>query len=322
MSDEPGYWYEDQRGRRYWHGPRFWTASIGSSIIEYVTDRPVAALGCLLPDGSRGTVIYAIQQEDGIEPQWLRPRADGSVQSGRVETTTNGVRFFDAQPRGYVASLYLLSGKPGRYIAGDGGGQRWQGPCKWVEMHGQAVIEIKFGHKCAVRGCLLPDGRRGSVISKEPVQELRDGEWLEIEHRWCRQLPDGSWNDGDLEIVENEIRFIEDPPRPRRRVGTPSPDDKPDLETDLLASARIADLVKDLRFATDLYRAMCNTDWSRNDRRWATTWRVAGEIVAHLRDLNESYNDFYCSGDEGVVADDVAAELAALGWTDAPYTYP
>jgi hypothetical protein len=138
----------------------------GSSSIEYVTDRPVSAIDCGLPDGSRGTVICAIQKEDGLEPQWLRPR------------------------------------------------------------------------------------------------------------------------------------------------------------TDLLASARIADLVKDLRFATDLYRAMCNTDWSRNDMGWATTWRVAGEIVAHLRDLNESYNDFYCSGDEGVVADDVAAELAALGWTEAPYKHP
>jgi hypothetical protein len=322
MGDEPGYWYEDQRGRRYWHGPRFWTAAIGPSIIEYVTDRPVAALGCLLRDGSRGTIIYAIQQEDGLEPQWLRPRADGSVQSGRIEITAAGICFVDAQPRGYVSSLYRLSGEPGRYIASDRGGHKWQGPCNWVEMHGHAVIEIVFDHKSAVRGCLLPDGARGSVVSKEPVRELRDGEWVEIEHRWRRPMSDGSWSDGDIEIGESDIRFIDDPPRAPRQLDTRSPDDTPDLETDLMASARIADLVKDIRFATDLYRAMCNTDWFRNGVQWATTWRVAGGIVAYLRDLNEDYNDFYCSGDEGIVADDVAAELAALGWNEAPYNYP
>lgn len=80
--------------------------------------------------------------------------------------------------------------------------------------------------------------------------------------------------------------------------------------------------MKDIRFATDLYRAMCNTDWYRNGLRWATTWRVAGGIVADLRDLNEDYLDFYCSEDEGDVADDVAAQLAGLGWTQGPYKNP
>ena len=81
-----------------------------------------------------------------------------------------------------------------------------------------------------------------------------------------------------------------------------------------MASLRIAELAKDICFATDLYRAMCNTEWRRNGRQWATTWRQAAAIVADLRDLNEDYTDFYCSDDEGAVSDEVAAELAALGW--------
>jgi hypothetical protein len=48
-----------------------------------------------------------------------------------------------------------------------------------VEAHGDAVIEITLGRTCAVRGCRLPDGTRGSVITGEPIHELRDGTWVD-----------------------------------------------------------------------------------------------------------------------------------------------
>jgi hypothetical protein len=260
-------------------GPRFWTATFGSSIIEYVTDKPVAALGCLLPDGTHGTVIYAVQEDDGLEPQWLRPRADRTVQSGRLDVTAGDVRFVDAPPRGYVSSFYRLSGKPGRWVAADRGGKKWHGPSIWVETHGHAVIVIMNGRKHAVRGCLMHDGTRGSVIAGEPIRELRDGEWVDLGERWRRPLADGSWNDGDVRIEEGDVRFIDAPRRTPRQLGTRSPDDAPDLEVDLMASPQIAELVKDIRFATDLYRAMCNTDWYRNGVHWATTWRaLAGSL--------------------------------------------
>src|SRR5262249_32111831 len=164
------------------------------------------------------------------------------------------------------------------------------------------VIEIMLGRRCAVRGCLLPDGTRGSVIAGEPIRNLRNGELVELGDRWRRPLPDGSWNDGNIQIAEGDVRVIDAPPRTPRQFSIRSPDDRPNLNADLMASPRIAELVKDIRFATDLYRAMCNTDWYRNGLHWATTWRVAGGIAADLRDLNEDCFAFYCSGDEGEVA--------------------
>ena len=322
MGNEPGHWIKDRKGRKYWVGPRFWTAQYGSSIIEYMTDRPTTALGCLLPDGTHGTVVYALQEDDGLEPQWLRPRSDGAVQSGRLDMTGGNVRFIDAPPRGYVSSFYRSSGEPGRWVPTGRGAKKWHGPSIWVEMHGHAVIEIMHGRKNVVRGRLLQDGTRGTVIACQPIRELRDGEWVELGDPWRRPLPDGSWNDGIIQIAEGDVRFVDAPPRMARQLGIRFPNDKPELEADLMASQRIAELVKDIRFATDLYRAMCNTDWYRNGLHWATTWRVAGGIAADLRDLNENYLDFYCSGDESDVAYDVAAELAALGWIEGPYKYP
>jgi hypothetical protein len=61
------------------------------------------------------------------------------------------------------------------------------------------------------------------------------------------------------------------------------------------------------------------------------TWRSAGGIVADLQDKGGDYMDWYCSGigdglgngdtdgsqnfvSEGTVTDEIAADLALLGW--------
>ncbi|HTO85833.1 MAG TPA: hypothetical protein VMQ73_26675 [Methylomirabilota bacterium] len=317
MSEPPGYWHEDRRGRKYWIGPRFWTATFGSSTIEYMTDRPLTAIDCFLPDASRGTVICALQGDTVDDPQWLRPLPDGGAQAGKLDVSASGLCFAETPPRADVASMYRLHGPPGRYVPVPGrvpGARRWQGPSISFEMHGAAVVEMACDSARVVHACHLPDGRRGSVFTKMTKMELREGRWEEIGPRWRRLLPDGSWNDGDVEITATDVRFIDGPSHARRQIGSRSADDAPDLEADLMASPRIAELVKDIWFATDLYRAMCNTEWHRNGHQWAATWRHAAGIVATLRDLNEGYLDFYCSDDEGTVSDDVAAELAALGW--------
>lgn len=68
--------------------------------------------------------------------------------------------------------------------------------------------------------------------------------------------------------------------------------------------------------ATEIYRAMCNVDWFHEDgSRFGCTWRSAGATVAELRGEGEDYLDYYCSGNEGYVADSVSGPLAERGWT-------
>ena len=70
----------------------------------------------------------------------------------------------------------------------------------------------------------------------------------------------------------------------------------------------------------------------RGDERFAAehgpvsvSWHHAGGVVADLRAKNHaqrasaSYLDYYCSGGDGTVSEEVAAELGALGWSSLPW---
>ena len=74
-------------------------------------------------------------------------------------------------------------------------------------------------------------------------------------------------------------------------------------------------------YAQNVYAALCNMQWQPlevipilKDETWACTWRSAGGIVADLRSKGEDYMDFYCSGGEGIVQDDIAEDFARIGW--------
>jgi hypothetical protein len=103
-------------------------------------------------------------------------------------------------------------------------------------------------------------------------------------------------------------------------------------------------------YAQNLYAAMCNRDFQRNDvwpvlknETWSASWRYAGGIVADMRGEGD-YMDWYCSGIQGelsaeelaemtaeqinrlqwykdnyvaesVVTDEIRADLLKLGWT-------
>ena len=102
-------------------------------------------------------------------------------------------------------------------------------------------------------------------------------------------------------------------------------------------------------YAQNLYAAMCNRDFQKNDvwpllanRTWSCSWRYAGGIVAHMAGEGD-YIDWYCSGirgelseeernsmsaesitrcewmnehfvGEGYVTDEIRADLLKLGW--------
>ena len=73
--------------------------------------------------------------------------------------------------------------------------------------------------------------------------------------------------------------------------------------------------------ATELYRAMSNMRWKHvtTGTEWSCSWRYAGGVVAQLRSVGEGYMDFYCSGGEGSVSDEVKDMMASLGWEPFPW---
>jgi hypothetical protein len=95
------------------------------------------------------------------------------------------------------------------------------------------------------------------------------------------------------------------------------------FERELLNNPDIMNLVMDETFAKNLYAALCNKIWVKDGEEFSASWRYAGGVVAHLRNvsggLNEEYLDFYLSGHEGEVFPDVSDALCKLGWTSKDY---
>ena len=72
---------------------------------------------------------------------------------------------------------------------------------------------------------------------------------------------------------------------------------KADLEQDLLKTTYIIDKCKNSEtYSQNLYAAMCNNLFYKNDEEWSCSWRYAGGLVADLRNMGEDYLDWYCSG--------------------------
>jgi hypothetical protein len=69
--------------------------------------------------------------------------------------------------------------------------------------------------------------------------------------------------------------------------------------------------MEDYDFAKKIYANLCNLVWYDyvNDEAISHSWRGAGGFVASIRnesfDLREGYMDFYCSGEEGEVDEEV-----------------
>ena len=86
------------------------------------------------------------------------------------------------------------------------------------------------------------------------------------------------------------------------------------FEDDLL---KLKDKIDILNYANELYGALCNMRWQRIDDEesvYSCTWRFAGGMIAKIRDVDESYLDFYCNGNEGVVSKRIKEDMKKLGW--------
>ena len=75
--------------------------------------------------------------------------------------------------------------------------------------------------------------------------------------------------------------------------------------------------VKDDSFAQHLYASLCNTIWYNETTEdiYSCSWGYAGGLVASMRFKGEGYLNFYCSGEEGDIHDDVYDKLKKLGYT-------
>ena len=83
-----------------------------------------------------------------------------------------------------------------------------------------------------------------------------------------------------------------------------------------LGTEKIRKKLDDLLYAYKLYNALCNNEWisTKSKDIYQCSWRHAGSIVAHNRRYNESYMDFYCTGEEGQIDQEIAEDLLEIGW--------
>ena len=102
-----------------------------------------------------------------------------------------------------------------------------------------------------------------------------------------------------------------------------------DLELELMSTDWILEKVKDEAYAQNLYAALCNNQFVKNEvfpilkeDYWHCSWRYAGGIIADMRSEG-GYLDWYCSGlgdknekfvGEGYVTDEIRDDLLKLGW--------
>lgn len=111
------------------------------------------------------------------------------------------------------------------------------------------------------------------------------------------------------------------------------------LEYDLRTTDWLAAKAKDNKlYAQNLYAALCNNDFQKQDvwpimtnKVWSCSWRYAGGVVADILEEGD-YMDWYCSGireeeletnidkdgrmyrAEGDVSDEIREDLEKLGW--------
>jgi hypothetical protein len=140
-----------------------------------------------------------------------------------------------------------------------------------------------------------------------------------------------------LEDDDQRLNFLQDMRSMKIQQEADPEWQKDNLEWDLRTSVKMLGRVRDSEiYAQNLYAAMCNREFQRNDtwprltdQVWSCSWRYAGGIVADMRGEGD-YMDWYCSGirggasydddipaglvAEGEVTDEIRADLFDLGW--------
>lgn len=182
-----------------------------------------------------------------------------------------------------------------------------------VEQHGSGRLTLSSELPQKATGCILSDGT------------LTDAECLlhgsvggsDVDRVWTRRLAGTSLRRRGRLTIESGValRFADDPGADAVGAVGPLKTEAPSLQRDLDASDRIRALVQSDLFGVLLYGALCNTTWRHvaTGTDWSCSWRASGDVVATLRGEGD-YLDWYCSDGEGLVDEQVLAEIRVLGW--------
>lgn len=107
-----------------------------------------------------------------------------------------------------------------------------------------------------------------------------------------------------------------------RKDSYADPADSPSLEHDLRSDVNISTKCKNSEvYSQNLYAALCNNEFFKEDRVWSCSWRNAGGIVSNLREDGD-YIAWYCSGigsklpyvGESVITDEIRKDIEGFGW--------
>lgn len=116
------------------------------------------------------------------------------------------------------------------------------------------------------------------------------------------------WGNADATVA---LQTLQDLQIERIKIEQDENWKKNNLEYDLRTTEWILEKVRgDTSYAQNLYAALCNTKWCKNDvvqilkeEFWSCSWRYAGGIIADMREQGD-YVDWYCSGSTIRHADD------------------
>ena len=71
----------------------------------------------------------------------------------------------------------------------------------------------------------------------------------------------------------------------------------------------------DEEFCKQVWSSLANVDWTHVDGdKGDYSFRSAGGLISDIREEG-CYMDWYCSGPDGVVSEEIATALAAEGWS-------
>lgn len=181
------------------------------------------------------------------------------------------------------------------------------------ERHGQGELTFVDGRPTRATGCTLPDSSLTDAQCLTPHAAVTDDARLV----WVRRLPGTPLRRrGRLKVDSGRaLLFADEPEADLTAAKAGIKTVQPDLERDLVLSPHIRCLIRSDLVAVLLYGALCNTTWRHKvaGTLWHCSWRRAGGVVAGLR-CEGNYLDWYCAGGEGLVDDQVLAEIEALGW--------